>query len=397
MGFEAIPNTINNPSVEQISRYLSIAQRMNNPATAGSINDSDLQFFIGVNLGNFNEADLKKATEEINRKRAAGDPAIDPNMYRMWADEARKKLSTPEYKDRVLRIAEQADLQAQNTKFSNALNLALSASDLASAQGQLRNYRQELRALRRPGAMPVQGRDPYLEAAKQAAQEGGYQESIAAEAAKQGIREAYQGELGAAKTAAAGQAGAYGALAQTAATRRGRRTLEMMPGIEQIAAQRRGYMGQLAGMSAQENAMINQSMQQAAANEQAMYLAESKAAAGLGQAGYLNRRAALAGLAEGLPEAVGSQRIKRKYDTLYNRLWSSGMPEEQAAKFATAGSGLPLAQRQSGVAPSTSSYTGLGPSPYNIPGPDFYTPDPRDAMYSGSTYQLENKEPFQNY
>ena len=333
-GFSTIPNSISNPSVEQIKRYLSIARRMNDPATAVSVNDSDLEFLIGVSLGEFDNAKLTEAVTEINKNREAGKPAIDVKMYRQYADEARKQLSTPEYKDRVLRIAEQADIKAQNTKFSNGLDLLLSGADLTAAQSQIRSYKNKLRELRRPGTPPILGRDPYLAAAKKAAEEGGYQESIAAEAAKQDIREAAQGELQAAKVASAGQAGAYGAMAQAAATRRGRRSLEMMPGIENIAANRRASMANLASMSAQENANILQSMQNADLQNRNMYIAESEALAGLGSQAYSNRRAALAGIGEVLPEAIGNPRVRRKYQNLYDKLWAMGVPPEQADKFS---------------------------------------------------------------
>lgn len=298
--------SITNPTQDQLSKFYIIAKNLNtNPAT---VTDDDFRFFMSVNFGGFDEAKFKQLSEVINRERKAGDPELKPEQVSAYIDQARLMVASPENKDRLARVMAEQNAKNKTTAFSNAVNLFLAGTDLMSAQRQVSEYKRNLKTLQRPGALPVQGRDPYLAAALRSAESAPARETVSALAAGQQLGDIYRAELAQAPVAAAGQAGAVGALSQTAATRRRRGAMEMMPALEQIRAQQQGERAQLAGMSAQEGANINRSMQIAQAQALQQYNTEAQALANLGAAGRQNRLAALGEFATALTPYAAQQR-----------------------------------------------------------------------------------------
>lgn len=298
--------SITNPTQDQLSKFFIIAKNLNtNPA---SVTDDDFRFFMSVNFGGYDQAKFTQLAEIVNRERKAGDPMLDPAQVSAYIDQARLQIASPENKDRLARIMAEQDAKNKTTAFSNAVNLFLAGTDLTAAQRQVSEYKNQVKSLQRPGALPVQGRDPYLAAALRSAETAPARETVSALAAGQQLGDIYRGELMQAPVAAGGQAGAVGALSQAAATRRRRGAMEMMPALEQIRAQQMGERTQLAGMSAQEGANINRSMQEAQIRAMEQYNKEARAAAALGAAGYQNRLTALGELGSALTPYAARQR-----------------------------------------------------------------------------------------
>jgi len=308
---EQIPSVIENPTAEQLKKFYIIARNLNDPRTIGTVTDDDFKFFMSVGVGGFDEAKFNSLAAELNKERKEGDPPVNPEVVRQFVDQARLQVASPENKDRLARLFRAEDIKNKTTAFSNAANLFLAGADLSAAQRQINEYKRGIKALAKPGAMPVLGRDPYLQAAVRAAETAPARETVSAMAASQQLGDIYRGELMQAPVAAAGQTGAFGALGQAAATRRRRGALEMMPALEQIRAQQQSERAQLAGASAAESARINQSMQEAQRAAQSQYIAEQQALAGLGQAGYANRLSALGGLAAAAAPVIAGTQQRR--------------------------------------------------------------------------------------
>lgn len=298
--------SITNPTQEQLSKFFIIAKNLNNKV---DVTDDDYKFFMAIapNLGQFDETKFKQLSEIINKDRKPGE-TLNPADVGAYIDEARKQIASPENRDRLARIKADVDAKNKTTAFSNAVNLFLAGTDLLAAQRQVSEYKRNLKSLQRPGALPVQGRDPYLAAALRSAETAPARETVSALAAGQQLSDIYRGELAMAPVAAAGQAGAVGALSQAAATRRRRGAMEMMPALEQIRAQQQGERAQLAGLSAQEAANINRSMQYAQMQAMDQYNREAQANAMLGAAGYQNRLQALGELGTAVTPLIAQQK-----------------------------------------------------------------------------------------
>lgn len=298
--------SITNPTQEQLSKFFIIAKNLNtNPAT---VTDDDFRFFMSVNFGGFDEAKFKQLSEIVNRTRKPEDPTLDPKQVSDYIDQARLMVASPENKDRLARVMMEQDAKNKTTAFSNAVNLFLAGADLSAAQRQVSEYKNQVKSLQRPGALPVQGRDPYLTAALRSAETAPARETVSALAAGQQLGDIYRSELAMAPVAAGGQAGAVGALGQAAATRRRRGALEMMPALENIRAQQQGERAYLAGMSAQEGTNITRSMQDAQREAMDQYNREAQAAAALGATGYQNRLQALGELGTAMTPLIAQQR-----------------------------------------------------------------------------------------
>lgn len=300
--------SITNPTSDQLKRFFIVAKNLNDDTLRGTVTDEDFKFFLSVNFGGFDEAKFKQLQEVVNRERKAGDEVISSETMKAFVDQARLMIASPENKDRLARLMQQENAKAKSTAFSNAVNLFLSGADFLSAQRQVQEFKRQSKMLQKPGTLPVLGVDPYLEAAKRSAETAPARETVAALAAGQQLGDIYRGELAMAPVAAAGQAGAVGALSQAAATRRRRGALEMMPALEQIRAQQQGERAQLAGLSAQQAQAINRSAQTAQYEAQQQYDLEQRALAQLGATGRYNRLEALGSLGAALTPLVAGGR-----------------------------------------------------------------------------------------
>lgn len=396
--------SITDPTQDQLRRFYIVAKNLNDPALRGTVTDEDFKFFLSVNFGGFDEAKFQQLQEVVNRERKAGDEVISPETMKAFVDQARLMVASPENKDRLARLMQQENAKAKSTAFSNAVNLFLSGADLASAQRQVEEFKRQSKMLQRPGALPVMGADPYLEAAKRSAETAPARETVAALAAGQQLGDIYRAELAMAPVAAGGQAGAVGALSQAAATRRRRGALEMMPALEQIRAQQQGERAQLAGLSAQQAQAINRSAQIAQAEAQQQYNLEQQALGRLGAAGMSNRLQALGELGAALtPIATGTFAGRQQVPVVVGQTPTMTPPVTPPVTQPIAQTGIPamVNQRTRQRLPisqdAANTFLALGGSPEQAArffGPSSVNPNLSTTTYAtGLDYGMFNRVP----
>jgi hypothetical protein len=302
---------------KELQRFLQILEKLQSQGV-NKISKDDLDFFI---KSKFSKPEDKAALERYDslskedKVKPENVKILDDIMLRAGLDQ----------KDALLDQAAEMDKQRKTTKITTGLNLLLSGADLATAQGQINRFEQGLKKSRRPGRPPVLTRDSYLAQAKADAQKDTMSDVTAIEAAKSGIQDSYLEDLQNARIASGGQSGAFGAYAQSAATRRGRRSLELAPIGEQIYQGRKERMDRLAGMSTQENQAINESAARYYPTDMSQYQFEQQQLANLGQTGFANRRDSMYGLASQVPGMVP---YNRKYNDLKNQYASLGLADK---------------------------------------------------------------------
>lgn len=319
-----------------IEQYLA-ALRQIKSGSAKTFTKDELVNLIQMDLGMPNEELIAQLLER--QKSAKPEDRLSADDISTLQNELRKQLTSPAYKQQMLELAKDKELAARNEQVSSAIRALAGGMQAGAGLSQRARYRRMLRESQAPGVPPVLGADPYLEAAKRAAEQGTYQESIAAEAAKQMAREGYMQDIANARLAAGGQTGAFGAYGQAASTRQARRMQEMAPQIESIRQARQAERARLAGLSVGQQEAINRSMGQYYPYQMQRYLQEQQAIGELGQAGSANIYGGLQAAAGNVAPMISGVGIRRKYQDLTNRLLSMGVPPEKAAEYTVAAQG----------------------------------------------------------
>jgi hypothetical protein len=250
-------------------------------------------------------------------KALSGQGALKPGEFAAFMEQFRQ--SVVNNKADVLSHMEGLEKTRTNKALTQGINTILAGGDLILAQNQINKFKARERGSRRPGAPSVLQPDPYLAAAKADALQGTYAPSVAERAANAGIQEAYQGDLTNAKIASGGQASQYQANAQAAVSRRGRRSVELAPSINDITMQAKARVDRLAGMSSQENQAINQSRAQNYPYDLQQYQFDQYQLANLGRAGFENRRFGQQELAQNIP-GLADQFITDRYNRYKTRV-----------------------------------------------------------------------------
>lgn len=119
--------------------------------------------------------------------------------------------------------------------------------------GQIRASRKTLDALSRPQLPEIPKRDEKLSKAISDAQAGTFDTARQLQPMRETIERGYGADLQTARSVAGGQAGAYGALGQTAAIRRNQALSGMAPMIDSIRAREQARLDNLLGMRQDEN------------------------------------------------------------------------------------------------------------------------------------------------
>jgi hypothetical protein len=338
-------------SEEDFPDFINIAERINKgQSTLMQLNNDDLKTFIGFTM-NSNPEMLKKLAEYGKKT------GIEPDKVNEFVESMRKQLASPAHRQKLLQISKEQDLKNKTAAFSNAAGLLLVGADLASSVRQLSEYNRQLKEQKRPTRPGPMQADPYLSAAKKAAETGTFQESIAAKAARQQAFDAYQQDLQNSAVSSTGQAGAYGAQAQAAVTRLGRRGAEMAPQIEAFRNQRQQQYGQMAQLSAAENQARYESLAAPYKTDMEQYAREQASLAALGQSGRANLRTAMYDLGD-YAALAATPYVNRKYDKLRAAMEARGMSPEEADKYAKGGS-TPQVPTQ---APKGPGITSSGPT-----------------------------------
>jgi len=294
------------------------------------ISKEDRDFFTSTH----SEGD-PKVYESIKAKVDAGTP-LDDADYDALFNETRKLLTSPENKEKVLGLAQKAEQGKISQNVRAGLNLALAGTDIATSISQIKKGDALSKNARRPSRPPVLQRDQLLQ---QALSDTGNSRNDVTRVllpAQQGILDAYQTDLGNARTASTGQAGAYGAYAQGAVNRRERANLDLVPLADQVRRENQRRYDNLVGQHIQEGQMINQSQGRFYPEDLYQFNLDRQMGADLGQVGRANLRSSLTGLGQQLPNTIANYATQRKYDDIYNRMIAQGYGEENAKIAAEA-------------------------------------------------------------
>lgn len=291
---------------------------MNTLQSGRQVQKDDLDFFI-----NSNEYADPAVMNSLGAKLGQGG-TLSNEEYKTLVNEGRKLLTSPENKDKVLALAQKAEQGRISQNVRSGLNTMLAGTDIATSLGQIAKSKQLGRQTRRPATPSTLQRDPLLAQSLDSASRDTGDVQRALLPAREGIRDTYQADLGTARTASGGQAGAYGAYAQVASDRRNRANLDLVPMADQIRRQRQGRYDQLVGQHLQEGQAINASEGRYYPEALYQYNLDKQVAAGLGQVGRQNLRSSMTGFAQGIPDAAAQYATQQKYQDTYNRMVPHG-------------------------------------------------------------------------
>lgn len=309
-----------------MDRYLKI---LRNIRAGRDVPKEDLSYFAGFTQdfdeGTYEKLKAKMATEDGLKNLTDAD-------FDSYINEARKMLTTGKYKEDVLDLAKQAEQGKMAKNITAGLNTLLAATDIGISARQIAQGNKLSKQAVRPRRPSTLQHDQLL--AQALGQASNTDPSRALAPAQLAIQDQYLSDLGNAQTASGGQSGAYGAYAQTAATRRDRANLDLVPLADQVRRQNQQHYDQLLGMRLNENQAIDQSQSRFYPQDLYQYGLQTQAAANLGQVGRTNLRASLPGLASQIPGALSGFATRRKYDDIYNSMSAYGSSNAQIAADA---------------------------------------------------------------
>jgi hypothetical protein len=305
---------------KKLKQYLNVLQRVR---SGKKVSKEELEFFTEYTP----EVDDSKMQALV----ASGDFS-DPQQVQQALQEASIALqSSPEYKDKMIQLAADSQGREVSEKIGQGLNLLLGANYIAQSVKQINESKSQLAKSKRPSRPVVPQRDLYLQQALRSAQEGGQDAAKALAPVQAQIQDQYLTDQANATTASTGQAGAYGAYSQLAANRRNRAAMNLAPIQDEIRRGQQNRYDQLLGMRLDETQNMFQNQASLYPTELQQYQYEQNAAVSLGAQGRENLNASLYGMASQLPNMVGNEYSKRKYQNLLNQM---NMYGEEPAKIA---------------------------------------------------------------
>src|SRR5690606_3548686 len=216
----------------------------------------ELEFFVGY-TPKIDEAKLQKVVD-------SGDFTSTQEARDALIEVGRLLQSSPEYREKILGLAEQAESKELSQKLSDGINMILGVTDIATSANQINVANRAERRSRRPTRPAVPGRDQLLAQALRSAQEDVMDPARAIAPAQAQIEDQYLADVAGARTASTGQAGAYGAYMQAAANRRNRAALDLVPLQDQVKRANQQRYDNLLGMRMDET-------QQMYRNQAALY------------------------------------------------------------------------------------------------------------------------------
>lgn len=298
---------------EQLARYFSIVERINSNQ---DVSEDDLTFMMEYSP----QIDQGKIDEYLKNTKDA-----NPETVRTALLEVGKQLQTnPTYKDKLLKIATDAKGSEKAQRLSDGINLVLAGTDIATSIAQIQGSKAALKASKRPSRPVVPQRDAMLQQALRQTQE--FDMGAALAPAQAQIADQYQADLANAKTASAGQAGAFGSNAQIAANRRNRAALGLVPLQNEIVQGNQARQDNLLGMRQNETQQMFQNQANLYNTDLYQYGQDQQAAAALGSQGRENLRNSLYQAGSQIPNMIGSA-YSRKLRNRYNQASAAYGPE----------------------------------------------------------------------
>lgn len=300
---------------KDLEKFLRIARAIN---AGQSVSFEDTKYFNTFKNEKFDSAAYDKATESINKAYEEGKLPKGEDLDSLINGAQQRLTTDPAYRDHMVTLAKQAQAGKLSQETANGINTLLAGTDIMTSLNQINKGNQALSQLRQPARPPILAADQRLASALQDAQQGTFAEPNAIAAARLGNVDALASDNAAARTAAGGQAGAYGAYHQSAVDRYNRANTQLVPMADQIHAREQNRYDQLLGMKLGENQAINQSQSQFYPQDVYQYMQNRNAANSLISTGQSNLRGAMTGLASTIPN-YAVQMSNRRYDDLRNQ------------------------------------------------------------------------------
>lgn len=300
----------------KIAKYTKIAFKLKQDPT--SVSNDDLEFFYSY-TPEIDESRLDEINKEIESLKGKGEP-VDPSLTAEGLLLSTQQiLSSPDFKERTLKLAQDAQSNKTFNKISEGLNLLLAGSDVANSINQIAQSKQMASKNKRPSAPAIPQRDQYLQQALRQAQDGNYGVSQTLAPVQAEIADQYRADLQNAKTASTGQAGAFGSYAQLAANRRSRAALNLAPIANDVRMQNQQVYNDLLGKRQQETQNIFENSMASYPYDLQQYQLDQSAAAHLNQTGNENLRQSLTNLGTAVANPVAEMLAKRRYDRIRSK------------------------------------------------------------------------------
>lgn len=261
-----------------------------------------------------NSAEFKKLSPE--EQGALTREALDASTKLLFQD--------PTYKEDLIGLAEEAERGELSENLTAGLNAVLAGTDIITSAQQVKDANRQIRRSRRPTRPAPLTASPELQNAIAQAQNGNFDAARALAPAELAILDNYLSDLNNAKTASTGQAGAYGALAQVASSRRNRASQELAPIGDAITARNQNRLDNLIGMKIGENQAIQQSQAQYYPSDLEQYRFDIDSANNQRNAGMANIRSSAGQFASLLPETIAKMSTRKRYNDIYNNMSQYG-------------------------------------------------------------------------
>lgn len=306
-----------------MEKFLKILARMQ---AGRPVNKDDIRYFMEFTqtVDSDTLSKLQSKLDEGGIASLSGQDIVD------LITQLQAQLTQGPYKEQVLQLAQDAEKGRLSQTLTNTLNTIVAGVDIASSLRQIREANKgsrRLPAVQRPVAP---GADEGLSQAIRQAQEATFDQSRSLAPAQLQILDQYMRDLNNARTASTGQAGVYGVLAQTAANRRNRSALDLIPMADQV---RRADQGRLDNLLAQRRAETQQQYE----NTASLYPTDlyynnlqEQRFGDLGATGRTNLRTSLPNFAQFATNAFVNRSVDNKYNQIYNEMLPYG-PEAASA------------------------------------------------------------------
>ena len=305
--------------MNELKRYFDIARRLSD---GKEVLSEDIEFFLSY-TPEVDEAKMRKLVE-------GGDFSSFEEAQAAITEAARALQSTPEYKESVLQIAQDAEGKRLTEKFAQGVNIVLAGSDIATSINQISQANKAAKRSKRPARPSIPRRDLMLQQALRSAEEGTFDTQRALAPVQQEIQDQYLADVQNAKTASTGQAGAYGAYRQIAANRRNRAAMQLAPIADQIRAREQARYDNLLNMRAQETQNMFENQASLYPYDLQQYQNEQNRIDRVGALGRYNLRGSLYNLGNQAAGFAGSEAARRRFERLRNRALIAGVDPDIA-------------------------------------------------------------------
>jgi hypothetical protein len=296
----------------KIQRYLRI-MRLIRSGNIEQLNKNDYKFYSQFTF-DVDQNSINKLKDETEFKNMS-DEEIDSALRNSFL----QAVQQPETRDAILSSAQDLEQSAAKTKITDALNVALAGTDIATSLNQINQSGRARRQIRRPGRPAPLTEEPLLKGALADASRGNLDAAKAMSPAQLQILDQYLSDMNTAKTVSGGQAGIYGSLAQEASTRRGRSAGQLVPLYDGVRRESEQRYDQLLQQKLSQNQNIQQSQAQYYPYDLQQYNADTQAAGNLGLVGRENLRSSVGALAGFLPQAAARLQTRKRFRDLYNQ------------------------------------------------------------------------------